>query len=204
MMKSHRWLASASVVAAALLAFGTLGGSAEAATRAALPTKVAPATAVPLSGGAVQPQDLAPGYFLLYNTGAGQCLQEQGTTTPVYGGDCPYTQHENSLVNHSLAWSATSIDVNTYYFKNEHSGLCLTASLPDNVALASCNPGTVQQEWKEFLWVNSSGTFLGYGFQSATDGQYLAEDPTTGDAVTVQSTSPDAYSWGNWFVEDLS
>ncbi|HUC25344.1 MAG TPA: hypothetical protein VMA73_21780 [Streptosporangiaceae bacterium] len=50
----------------------------------------------------------------------------------------------------------------------------------------------------------SSGVFLGYGFRNVGDGQILAENPSTGGAVAISISSADAYSWGNWFVDDLS
>src|SRR5262249_45229470 len=137
----------------------------------------------------------------LYNVSKQQCLQEYGTTSPAYGGNCPSTAWKNSLVNHSLAWSATS--ATNFSLRNEHSGKCLTvSSTSTSVTLGACTGAA--QEWNEFLWVNGSGTFLGYGFQNVGDGQILAEDPSTGGAVAISISSSDAYSWGNWFVENLA
>jgi hypothetical protein len=195
MTKSRRWIAQASVFTATLLAVGWLGGSAMAAT------KVAAGNAQAVSGAVAGPDVVAPGYFMLYNVSTEQCLQEDGTTSAAYGGGCPSTKWENSLVNHSLAWSATS--ATNFSLKNEHSGKCLIVSSTSTSVSAGACTGTAQ-EWNEFVWVNSAGVPLGSGFQNVGDGLILAENPSTGGVVVISTSSSDAYSWGNWFVDDLS
>jgi hypothetical protein len=195
MTNSRRWLGLASAFTATLLAVGWLGGSAMAATTAA------PGKAHAVSGAVAGPDTVAPGYFMLYNPNTEQCLQEYGTTSPAYGGGCPSTAWKNSLVNHSLAWSATS--ATNFSLKNEHSGKCLTVSSTSNLVILGACTGTTQ-EWNEFYWVNGSGVILGSGFQNVGDGLILAEDPSTGDAVAVSITYPEAYALGHWFVENLS
>jgi hypothetical protein len=139
-----------------------LGGRAAAATRPTLAKAAGPAVrAVPER--AVTSDSLSPSaYYLLENAGWSQCVQQDGTTSAVYGGTCASSPLNNETVNHSLVWEVSAAA--NFSLDNEHSGDCITADRSDTNLYMQAPPCTNHsQEWNEFDWVtmNLAGTSLG-------------------------------------------